>query len=86
MLMTRNLSGVWRRQDLLDGQDGGPAGRDDRPVRGVGDGDGHPERPTTKVSSDFAPRTVGFQAKAVPAAMTSAAPGVPGTTSNSRDR
>ena len=45
-----------------------------------------PARPTTNVSSDFAPRMVGFQANAVPAAMISAAPGVPGTTSNSRDR
>ena len=39
-----------------------------------------------KVSSDFAPRTVGFQANAVPAAIIAAAASVPGTTSNSRDR
>ena len=49
-------------------------------------GTGTPEPPTMKVSSDFAPRTVGFQANAVPAAIVAAAASVPGTTSNSRDR
>ena len=45
-----------------------------------------PPGATTKVSSDLPPRTVGFQAKAAPACTANAASGVPGTTSNSRDR
>src|SRR5271170_6658173 len=54
------------------------AGRPD-PVTGQSavllTGTAAPVRPTMNVSSDFAPRTVGFQAKAVPATMTSAPAG-----------
>ncbi|HZR53258.1 MAG TPA: hypothetical protein VFB06_27570 [Streptosporangiaceae bacterium] len=45
-----------------------------------------PSAPTTNVSSDFAPRTVGFHANASPGEITDPARAVPGTTSNSRDR